>query len=699
MGLKTRIITFVVVAFSIINLFLCFYITHQIKIFDLKRLRTQIDKSVYLMRIINTLPLYNVDMEALKMNMETFFDDENMKSLAIHDSEINININYERQIPFDGTDIKKSFVIEHNGLTLGRLTVVYSTGLIEQKLANFRNRLLGFVFSVILVMAVVLAFLVNIITKPVARLVRSTSEIAAGNLDREIEQPGVGELGTLSRNFVLMRDAIKEKMADLARINKRLDSEIQQKNIQEKKNLHQRMVLSFVNTFFQRSITAQSTQEIAEIFIPIAQSVVSSPYCFVGQICDKENNLKILALSDRAKRQFPGFDDAYRTHGFRKHTPGRLAKTITDKTPVISNNVSLNSEFSFLPREFLPIDTIMALPMLHGKDVIGLATFAGKKGGYTQEDQEAGTMMIMALVKALSLRIQKDEKQKLEERMVQSEKRVSVGGLAAGMAHEINGSLAGIRKAVKKIRNSVQNPVPENQVAMDKNDLNFNVLDQYLHDQGVFNNLDLIMAAGKKASGIVSNLLSFSGETNLDFAVEDISLLLDQSFELTSTEYSLKHNFNVDAIQIMKDYDPDLPKVNCRGSELKQVFFNILSNGIYAMARNTDNPCPTFFMRTYAKEGQVCVEIRDNGPGMSENIRKFIFEPFFSTKSHKESAGLGLSVSYFIITKNHNGTIDVESSPGEGACFRILLPIQAHGKDDDFLKRNPETSFIFNGSS
>ncbi|MCW8801074.1 MAG: HAMP domain-containing protein, partial [Desulfobacter sp.] len=329
MGLKTRIITFVVLAFSVITLFLCFYITHQVKIFELKRLRAQIDKSVYLMRIINTLPLYNVDMDALKMNMETFFDDENMKSLAIHDSEINININYERPFPFGGTDIKRSFVIDHNGLKLGRLTVVYSTGLIEKKLANFRARLLWFVFAVILVMAVMLSFLINIITKPVAKLVRNTSEIAAGNFDREIEQTGVGEVGTLSRNFLLMRDAVKEKIEELARTNTRLDREIQQKNIQERKILHQRMLISFVNTFFQRSITAQSIQEIAEIFITIAQGVIPSPYCFVGQICDRENNLKILALSDQPQKQFLGLDNAHIKSGFKQHTPGRLIKAIT----------------------------------------------------------------------------------------------------------------------------------------------------------------------------------------------------------------------------------------------------------------------------------------------------------------------------------------------------------------------------------
>ena len=675
MGLKTRIITFVVLALSVITLFLCFYITHQVKIFELKRLRAQIDKSVYLMRIINTLPLYNVDMEALKMNLETFFDDENMKSLAIHDSEINININYERPFPFGGTDIKRSFVIDHNGLKLGRLTVVYSTGLIEKKLADFRARLLWFIFSVILVMAVVLIFLINIITKPVAKLVRSTSEIAAGNFDREIEQMGVGEIGTLSRNFLLMRDAVKKNIEDLARTNTKLDGEIQQKKIQERKISYQRMVISFVNTFFQRSITAQSTQEIAEIFITIAQGVIPSPYCFVGQIGDSENNLKIIALSDQAQKQFFGLNNTYKKTGVKQQTPGRLIKAITDKAPVIYDNVSLNPEFSFLPRELLPIDSIMALPMLHGKDVLGLVTFAGKEGGYTREDQEAATMMIMALVEALSLRIQKDEKQRLEERMVQSEKMVSVGELAAGMAHKINESLTGIRKTVQMIRNSIENPVQENIAPKDKNSLDFNVFGQYLCDQGVFKHLDQIMAADKKASGIVSNLLSFSRETNFDFAVEDISLLLDQSFELTANEYGPEQNFNFSAIQVMKDYEPDLPKVKCRGGELKQVFYNILSNGAYAMAHNTDNPCPTFFMRTYAEAGQVCVEIRDNGPGMPENICKLIFEPFFSTKPHKESAGLGLSVSNFIVTENHNGTIEVESTPGEGSCFKIMLPI------------------------
>jgi signal transduction histidine kinase/HAMP domain-containing protein len=674
MGLRTRIIVFVVVAFSAVNLSLCFYITHQVKALELERLQTQIDKSAYLMRIINTLPLYNVDMESLKLNMETFFDDENMKRLSIQDSEVNININLKRQLPLGGTDIKKSFVIDYKGMILGRLTVVYSTGLIEKKLAKFQTRMLVTAVLVTLAIAVVFSFLIHIITDPVAKLARVTSDIAAGDFDSEIEQTSVGEVKILSRNFALMCNTIKKQKKEIESANTRIECEICHKNKQKRKIVQQEALTFSVNKFIKQSMTVQSIQDIAQFFIPIAQGLIPGPYCFVGQICDSENNLKILALSDEAEKECPRIEDAAVNHGFTRHISGRLAQAITTKVPVISNNVSLSSEFSLMPGTHLPIDTIMAVPVIQGKDVFGLAVFAGREVGYTPEDQAIATMMVLVLGAALNLRRREEENKRLENMMVQSEKMVSVGKLAAGMANEINGPLNGIDRAAQKIYNRVKNPDPENLAAADKNGLGFEGLGQYMLDQGVFNNLNTIMKARKKASAIVSNMLSFSRITKEDFALEDMSLLLDQALELAASEYGRKQAFYFNAIQIMRDFDPDLPKVKCRAGELKQVFFNILSNGAYAMAGHADNPCPTFFMRTYGKKDHICVEIRDNGPGMSENIRRRIFEPLFTTKPDKEGAGLGLSVVHFIITKNHNGTIEVESAPGEGTCFRIFLP-------------------------
>ena len=678
MGLRTRIIAVVVIASSIINLFLCFYITDQIRTLEFKSLQAKIDKAAYVMRIVNTLPLYNVDIEVLKMNIETFFDDENMKSISIQDASIDIDIHLEREFSPGGTDIKKSFFIDYNGLKLGKLSVVYSTSLIEKKLTGFRTRMLWFTFSVILAMAVVLVFLINVVIKPVTRLANIASEIAAGNLDKEIIQSGVGEVGILSHNFAVMRDAIKGKIEDLAYANKVLESEVIEKSEQEKKVLHQSMVISSVNTFFQHSMTALSSSQIARQFIPVAQKVVPGPYCLVGLVCEKENFLDILALSREAEDQCPILDPEYSSQGMRQHISGRLVKAIADRVPVISNDVIMDLDFSLVPEKHLPIKTIMVVPMIHGQDVLGLVAFAGKDEEYSSQDVNAAQTMCTALVEALTLRMQQDSKLRLEKTVVQSEKMASVGRFAAGMAHQINDPLAGILENARMIRNSIETPIPENLTVAGKYGLDFNGISRFMKETGINQRLELIMAAGKKALDIVSNMLSLSQKGSADFEAADVSLLLDQALELAAAEYTLKKQFQFKRIQVLRDYAPDLPSIECRAGELKQVFLNILLNGARAMTRNGDkNFSPTFFMRTWKSDDKICVEIRDNGPGMDEEVRSRIFEPFFSARVEEDEdvKGLGLFVSYFIITENHSGTIDVTSAPDEGTCFKLLLPL------------------------
>ena len=675
MGLRTRIIVAAVVVSGIINLALCLYISCRVKNFELDRFNAHIDKSAYAMRVINTLPLYNVDIKSLQTNMATFFEDENMKSITLHDSQAGINIHLERQLPLGGTDINKSFLIDHNGLKLGRFTIVYSTGLIEKQASGFLVKMLGATFAAVLFTAAIFTFVINKITEPLARLVSISSQLAAGDFDKDLKLRGGGEVGTLSRNVMKLGDTITEKINEAARINVVLEGAVAQRSQQEKKNLHHKRVISSVETFFQRAGNAQSERQIAQIFIQVVQAVIPGPYCFVGQVCDKKNYLDILAICDQAEKQCQLPGENFAEHGCRQHISGRLVKTIVDKAPVISNNVSENPEFSFLPDKHLPINTIMSIPMLHGRDVLGLVAFANKEGGYTHEDQAIAGMMVAALAEALTLKREQDGKKQLENTLIQSEKMVSMGSLAMGMTHKLNCQLARIRQYSQMLRISIEPAASEQLTGAGQYGLNLNALDHYLNDQGVFNNLSLIMAAEKKASRMVSNLLSFSGTAGTDFAVEDLSLILDQAIELAANEFSFATAFNFSDIQMMKDYDPGWSQVKCRAGELKQVFFNILLNGADAMADDgTGNPCPTFFMRIYGKSDQVCVEIRDNGPGMPEDIRRHIFEPFFTTKPDKEGTGLGLSVCDYIIGQNHNGFIEVASAPGQGSCVRILLP-------------------------
>ena len=150
---------------------------------------------------------------------------------------------------------------------------------------------------------------------------------------------------------------------------------------------------------------------------------------------------------------------------------------------------------------------------------------------------------------------------------------------------------------------------------------------------------------------------------------------MDQTVELAQTDYDMTKRYDFKHIEIVRKYDETISPVPCEGSKIQQVFLNILKNGAEAMALAKDGrPRPMFILRVKAGDSWVRVEIEDNGPGMDEKTRRRIFEPFFTTKPVGEGTGLGLSVSYFIITENHGGKMTVKTTDGGGTRFVIRLP-------------------------
>ena len=121
-------------------------------------------------------------------------------------------------------------------------------------------------------------------------------------------------------------------------------------------------------------------------------------------------------------------------------------------------------------------------------------------------------------------------------------------------------------------------------------------------------------------------------------------------------------------VTIQRDYAPDLPSIEAYGSELNQVWTNIIDNAVDAM-----NGAGTLTLRTQLEDAWIVVEIEDNGPGIPEAIQRRVFDPFFTTKAPGEGTGLGLNISHNIIVQNHEGEIGVTSEPGR-TCFRIRLP-------------------------
>ncbi len=266
---------------------------------------------------------------------------------------------------------------------------------------------------------------------------------------------------------------------------------------------------------------------------------------------------------------------------------------------------------------------------------------------------------------------------RIEEMMVQSEKMMSVGGLAAGMAHEINNPLAGILQNLQVMRNRITHGTDRNLGAAMDAGTTLEAIQAYMHDRGLIKMMDSVTEAGRRAAKIVDNMLSFSRKDEAYFAPNDMRELLERSIELASNDYDLKKRFDFRHIQIEREYDDTLDPIPCEGSQIQQVILNLLSNSAQAMAEHADDSKPPqITLRLKREADMVLIEVEDNGPGMDAETRKRAFEPFFTTKEVGHGTGLGLSVSYFIITENHGGTMRVRSVPGKGTCFSVRIPFE-----------------------
>ncbi len=287
--------------------------------------------------------------------------------------------------------------------------------------------------------------------------------------------------------------------------------------------------------------------------------------------------------------------------------------------------------------------------------------------------------LISKYVKGAVIRIDDvTEHVKMEQMVVQSEKMMSVGGLAAGMAHEINNPLAGMMQNADVVLRRISEDMPASLSAAKEAGISLAAIRQFMDKRGITRQLESIHTAGIRASQIVQNMLSFARKDYSGRALQEITQVLDQTLELAGSDYDLKKQYDFRSIEVIRRYEEGLPQVACEASKLQQVFFNIFKNSAEAMqdVHDKEGQAPPRLELTVSRAGEtVMIEIADNGPGMPEEVRKRIFDPFFTTKSVGKGTGLGLSVAYFIITDNHKGRMNVVSSPGKGTRFIIHLPL------------------------
>lgn len=274
--------------------------------------------------------------------------------------------------------------------------------------------------------------------------------------------------------------------------------------------------------------------------------------------------------------------------------------------------------------------------------------------------------------------------QKMQTQLVQTEKMSSLGQLVAGIAHEINnpvnfiyGNLTHAKQNVAELLNLMElyrehypDPHPDIDAEAEEIDLPF-----------IMEDLPKLLSSMKVGADrireIVSSLRTFSRMDEADMKSVDIHGGLDSTLMILQNR--LKAKPDASEIQVIKDYG-DLPLVECYAGQLNQVFMNILSNAIDALEDGRSEthkdkiPCVT--IQTQLLEGdRVSIRIADNGQGMPPHVRHQLFDPFFTTKPVGRGTGMGLSISYQIVTEKHGGTIECESEEGKGTTFNIVIPL------------------------
>jgi signal transduction histidine kinase len=269
--------------------------------------------------------------------------------------------------------------------------------------------------------------------------------------------------------------------------------------------------------------------------------------------------------------------------------------------------------------------------------------------------------------------------QNTQSQLVNQEKMASLGQLTAGIAHEINNPINFVSSNIAPLKRDIKDIMEVINFYRETGEKEFSPssikeakkLEQDLELDYVLDEVDQLLKGmedgAKRTVEIVKGLRLFSRVDEQDVKKVDLHDGINSTIILLNSSIPGK-------IRIIREFG-ELPLVECLAGKINQVFMNIINNAVHALSDHLDTiKDPKIEIRTKAFLDHIVVEIEDNGPGMSPQVKQKIFEPFFTTKAVGRGTGLGLSIVYSII-ENHKGTLEVISEEGQGTIFKISLPL------------------------
>ncbi len=497
---------------------------------------------------------------------------------------------------------------------------------------SLRNTLIVSLLIASFIVVLVSIVVATGIAKPIRRLTVATNQFAEGNFEVKANVSDKTEIGRLAYSFNKMTRQIKSGREKLEEYNKNLEDKIDERTLDLQKSNEDLQDKS--------TLIEEQSQEMEAQNEELRQQQ--------EEMLMINENLKV--VSDRLKKTL------LEEQEIKEELEEKNVLAEEQQKEILSQNEELRQQ----SEELLATNEMMEA--------------AKQELQKAYQKEQAGKEALQETFVQLK---------EAQSQLVQSEKMSSLGQLTAGIAHEINNPINFVYAGTNTLKmliddvGTLLDKYDSIDISKSKEELTkaFEEIDKFkkeidFHEiqEDVRGLIQDILNGAERTQSIVISLKTFSRLGEGEIQQADLHDNLDSTIVILNPEIKNR-------IEIIKEYDPHFPSIECNVGEINQVFMNLISNATQSIEGKGKVRIKTW------KEGDTAyVSISDNGKGMSETTKARIFEPFFTTKDVGKGTGLGLSISHGII-ENHNGTIRVESQLGKGTSFIVGLPIEQENED------------------